>query len=549
MPYYVTLTGTTVDGKGQKIGAGMTLELAGVGSELLPETVVFEQEGRFRAKLLVNAVSAEQLRISYQGPAGNHVRQTAFALPAAPGTVDLQRIMLPVNFIPIELKDLMGYGLTGATVTLRESASEKEIPAQELGNGRYEGVNLLDGTYRITVVKEGYKTAESTPIRLADGIVSETLSFRLRHYVWISGMATNADGEGVREPVIHIEGLRSTETQKRSDLTGKFEIMLEVREVGNEKFYLEWKNTYRTPVIFKLPIRPEKKDLGEIRLPVNFLALLATDISGSTLGEVAITVKNEAGVAQTLQTDANGVGKTADLPNGWYRVAAQKAGYKVEHREVYVGDGKVTFVKLTLPHYVVLRGAVRDILRHVVGGAAVIFEEFTDAEGQKLRTTTDAAEGAFEQELLIDEPKFLEQPRGHFTVKKGEIERLFTFKIPVAPHQVLDYPTLLFPVNYLVGKVVDANAPTIPVPNAEVLLAVVAENPGESGLPANGLPERAASPEALRLTTNALGGFEAGYLQEGEYKITVQKEGYCVQEDFVRIAGPLQEKEFRLQKE
>jgi hypothetical protein len=263
-----------------------------------------------------------------------------------------------------------------------------------------------------------------------------------------------------------------------------------------------------------------------------------------------------------------------------YNVSVKKAGYKLESREVQVVDGTVIPVKFTLPHYVVIRGDVKDIRQKPVAGVSVIFEEFTDAEGQKLRTSTENSHGSFEQRLLIDDPRFLEQQKGHFRIKKGELERLFTFKIPVEPNQVLHYKTLLYPAKYLLGKVVDDAMRTVPIPEASISLVLVAENATVTDRPTSGSSnspfdytqdrlrtappsvlrtgfeqtgnlagETPRSQETFRFATDSLGVFEAGELQEGEYKITIQKEGYLTREDFVRISGLLQEREFTLQKE
>jgi hypothetical protein len=580
LPHYVNLEGTMVNGKGQKITSDTTLELGGSHSNLLPESVVFDQNGNFEVKLIVNTPGREQLHIKYAGEHGRHARKLSFVLPSAPETVNLQRVTLPVNFIPIEVRDLMGHGLIGTKIALHHLESGKEITAKELGGGRYEAQNLLDGSYKISVAKEGYKSVENPLVTVAGGVVSERKSFRLQHYVWITGIATNGEGDGIRDPVIHVEGLRSFDIQKQSDITGKFELKLEVREVGNEKLSIEWKNMYRTPLVFKLPERPERENLGKIRLPINFLFVLVTDISGSTLQDADVTVEGASGVIQSLKTDQNGSCKTSDLQNGVYKVSVRKSGYKLESQEVQVVDGTVIPVKFTLPHYVVIRGEVKDIMQKPVGGVSVIFEEFSDAEGQKLRTSTEASHGRFEQKLLIDDPRFLERQKGHFRIKKGGLEQLFTFKIPAEPDQVLYYKTLLFPAKYLLGKVVDNDVGTVPIPEANVSLMLVAEGPAVTDRAASdpstilrtspstefilskaeGLRtgfeqagdssgETFGSQEVLRFVTDSLGIFEAGELQEGEYKVTIQKEGYMTREDFVRISGLLQEREFTLQKE
>jgi uncharacterized surface anchored protein len=286
--------------------------------------------------------------------------------------------------------------------------------------------------------------------------------------------------------------------------------------------------------------------LGEIRLPVNFLSIVVTDISGSTLADVNVNVEDASGsVVQTLKTDQNGSCKTSDLPNGTYRVSVNKPGYTLESRDVYVSDGNLRTVKFTLPHYVIVRGQVKDITQKPVEKVNIIFEEFTDTEGQKLRTTTDAA-GEFEQQLLIDNPKFLEWQRGHFQMKKGGIDQTFTFRISTEPNQVSQYTTLLFPSRYLIGKVVEAEVNTIPIADASISFALTSKQTQLAGL-GNIFTTSDAQP-TLRFTTDALGVFEAGDLLEGDYKVTIRKEGYVVYEDFVKISGLLQEKEFRLYK-
>lgn len=551
LPYYVTLQGNAVDGKGQILTKGLSLELEGARSQLLPETVVFRSDGNFEAKLMVSASGKESFRITYTGEHDVHVRQIEFVLPQEPATVDVRRIILPINYIPIEVNDLRGYGLTGATVTLQHEISGQKIVAQELGDGKYEGQALPDGQYRMTVAKEGYKSVESELFRVADGIVSEPQSFKLQHYVWLTGLITNGEGNGVRDPTISVERLRSREIQKYTDITGKFEVKLEVQEVGNEKLYIEWKNMYRTSFLFKLPNTPEQKNLGEIRLPINFLAIVVMDISGSTLRDVDVTVENSGGVLQTLKTDQNGLCKTTEIPDGLYTITVKKAGYTIETREVYASDGAVVPVRFTLPHYVVIQGKVKDIRNKAVSGVAILFDEFTDSEGQPLRTSTDVT-GAFEQKLLVTDPKFLQHQRGHFRIKKGNVEQVFTFKIPAEPNQIASYRTLLFPTNYLLGKIVDAEIKAVPLAGATVTLGFIPEQSlagipfADSGKQGGGNTE---TQHLLRFTTDELGQFEAGDLQEGEYKVTIQKEGYLIYEDFVRISGLLQEKEFALTKE
>ncbi|MBD3309349.1 hypothetical protein GF339_23330, partial [candidate division KSB3 bacterium] len=248
LPYYITIEGTTIDGKGQELTSDIALELEGTHSQLIPGTVNFDQHGKFTATLLVNSPGREHLHITWKGKHGLHVRQIPFVLPEAPETVDLQRIALPVNFVPIEVNDLLGYGVTGATVTLYHIDTDTEIPARDKGNGRYEGEYLLDGTYKIAISKEGYKSVDNALVRVANGIVSTTQSFRLPHYVWVTGVATNGEGEGIRDPLIEFDHLRSHDTSKRTDITGTFEVQLEVQEVGTERMYISWKNAYTAPV-------------------------------------------------------------------------------------------------------------------------------------------------------------------------------------------------------------------------------------------------------------------------------------------------------------
>ncbi|MBD3306480.1 PEGA domain-containing protein, partial [candidate division KSB3 bacterium] len=492
------------------------------------------------------------LHITWKGKHGLHVRQIPFVVPEAPQTVDLQRIALPVNFVPIEVNDLLGYGVSGATVTLYHIDTDTEIPARDKGNGRYEGEYLLDGTYKIAITKEGYKPVDNALVRVANGIVSTTQSFRLPHYVWVTGVATNGEGEGIRDPLIAFDHLRSHDTSKRTDITGTFEVKLEVQEVGTERMYITWKNAYTAPVIFTLPARPEHLDLGEVRLPINFLSILVTDISGSPLQDVEVMIEREAATIQSLKTDLNGSCKTYDLPNGTYRISVKKSGYKTESQTVQVRDGNLVSTRFTLPHYLLIKGRVRDIMHHAVGNAEVIFEEFTEAANeQKLQTLTDPADGSFEQRLLIDNATFLERQKGHFLIKKGPIEQLFTFKIPKEPNQVIHYKTLLFPTNYLHGKVVDSNTKTVPISNAKISLTLISNqtSPGSSNPIQNRPEENNPAQETLRFTTDSLGTFQIDDLQKGEYKITIEKEGYATHEDFIRISGLLQEQEFMLRQE
>ncbi|GAK59686.1 peptidase C1A, papain [Candidatus Vecturithrix granuli] len=550
LPYYIQIRGKTVNGKGESLTSRIDIALAGMHSQIVSETIAFDQQGTFEASVLVHAPGREQLDVHWQGDYGQHTVSVPFLLPEIPQVVDLQRLTLPVNFIPIEVRDLLGYGVTGARVTLTHLLSGQDIPAQELGDGQYEGSNLPDGAYQIAVVKEGYKAVDNLVASVSKGVVSDTKSFRLKHYVWITGNVTNGEGEGVRDPVIEVERLRSFETSMHSDMTGRFEVQLEVQEVGMERLFLTWNNVYRTPVTFLVPEKPEKKDLGDIRLPINFLSFLATDISGSTLPDVEVTVKEVAsGRTQTYHTDLNGFCQTDDLPNGMYHVLVEKAGYRREAREVQVRDGESVALRFTLAHYVLVRGAVYDVLRHPVGEAEVIFEEFTDEKEQKLRTYTDAHTGRFEQRLLVNDATFLERQKGHVVVAKGETSQVLTFKIPATPNQVINYNGLLFPINYLDGKVVDAEIKTVPIEYAEISLTPLPEQP----LVATGSPtfseKETTTQETLHLTTDSLGRFEIGNLQQGEYKILIQKEGYLPHEDFIRISGLLQEQEFTLRKQ
>ncbi len=108
---------------------------------------------------------------------------------------------------------------------------------------------------------------------------------------------------------------------------------------------------------------------------------------------------------------------------------------------------------------------------------------------------------------------------------------------------------MLFPINYLEGKVVDAEIKTIPIEDAEITLTPLPEQPL---LIAGVLPffdKEIATQKTFHLTTDSLGRFEIGNLQQGEYKILIQKEGYLPHEDFIRISGLLQEQEFTLRKQ
>ena len=262
LPYYVQITGTTVNGKGEALSSHVDLSLTGLRSQLVPKSVSFDQHGNFEATLLVKASGREQLDVHWDGEYGRHTLSVPFILPETPQCVDLHRLTLPINFIPIDVKDLLGYGITGAQVTLAHLMSGEHIPAKELGNGYYEGQHLPDGSYQISVAKDGYKAVENMVATVSEGIVSDTKTFRLQHYVWITGQATNGDGEGVRDPFIEVERLRSLETSKQSDITGKFEIQLEVQEVGTERLYLTWKNTYRTPRRLHYPGKNRKRKIS-----------------------------------------------------------------------------------------------------------------------------------------------------------------------------------------------------------------------------------------------------------------------------------------------
>lgn len=550
LPYYIEITGKTVNGKGEALTSEIDVTLTGTHGQIAPETMSFEQQGIFKTTVLVSATGREKLDIHWQGEHGMHTLSVPVILPETPQVVDLQRLTLPINFIPIEVKDLLGYGVTGAAVTLSHLLTGQEILAHELGNGHYEGKNLPDGAYQISVLKEGYKAAENVVTTVSHGVVSDTKTFRLQHYVWISGKVTNGEGEGLRDPIIEVERLRSLEISKQSDITGRFDIQLEVQEMGTERIYLTWKNTYRTSVIFLIPGKPEKKDLGEIRLPINFLSILTTDISGSTLPDVNVAVKNVAsGWTQTFTTDLNGFCQTYELPNGTYHVSVEKPGYRMESGDIQVRDGESVSLRFTLPHYMLVRGYVHDIMRHPVGEAEIIFEEFTDEKDQKLRTRTDTYTGRFEQRLLVNDATFLERQKGHFIVTKGDISQIFTFKIPAIPNQIISYSGMLFPINYLEGKVVDAEIKTIPIEDAEITLTPLPEQPL---LIAGVLPffdKEIATQKTFHLTTDSLGRFEIGNLQQGEYKILIQKEGYLPHEDFIRISGLLQEQEFTLRKQ
>ena len=553
LPHYVELQGTIVDGKGQTLGSDVAIELTGLHSSLMPGSVVFGGTGNFEARLLVKTEGQENLSLSYNGSNGRHDRDIPFMLPSVPTTVDLRRVTLPVNFIPIEVRDLRGYGVSNATVTLTHINTRVEIRVTELGNGRYEGRNLLDGTYAIAVSKSDYKAVKDRLVHVEGGMVSEIQSFQLKHYVWITGTAVNGEGDGLRDLMIHVDGLCSRVTDKRSDITGKFEVKLEVQALGNEKMLLTWKNAYRTPRVFKVPGKPERKNLGEIRLPINFVSVLATDISGSTLRDVEVSIRDASGPLQTLKTDQNGFCKTSDLADGMYTLTVKKAGYRTESRDMRVSDGVVLPVRFTLPHYVTVRGTVKDIRQKPVEGAAVIFDDFTGANGQESSSSTTGPEGKFEQQLLIDDPKFLERQKGYFRIQKDRIEQVFTFKIPAASNRVISYKTLLFPRQYFLGKVVDSTMTTVPIQDARVSLIFLAEqlpsSESQTARAASESPQAIQQQEPLQFMTDSLGYFEAGNLQRGEYKLTIQKEGYHTREAYLRISGLLQEQEFMLQKE
>ena len=232
-----------------------------------------------------------------------------------------------------------------------------------------------------------------------------------------------------------------------------------------------------------------------------------------------------------------------------YHVSVEKAGYKMESRDVQLRDGQHLSLRFTLPHYVIVRGSLKDIMQNPVGNAEIIFEEFTDENDQKLRTTTDPDTGAFEQRLLVNNATFLERQKGHFGVSKDEMSQIYTFKIPAIPNQTITYTALLFPINYLYGKVVDADIKTVPLEHADIALTPIPEQPlvmtGAFPVSEKDIP----SQETFHLTTDSLGRFEIGNLQQREYKLTIQKDGYAPHEEFIRISGLLQEQEFALHKE
>ena len=547
LPYYVDIRGTSIDGKGQTLSSGITLSLASQSSQLLKDSITFEQDGSFHARLLVTHRGQEQLHLAWQGEHGVHARDISFTLPDAPQLVDLQRLSLPINFIPVEVKDLQGYGLAGATVRLYHVESESTMNATDLGDGQYEGQNLPDGSYEISVTKDGYKASEHILVSVAEGFVSEKRSFMLRHYVNITGIATNGNGEGVSDPVIEVEKQRSEVSQVSSEVSGEFELKLEVKEVGNERIYLDWKHEYRLPLIFKLPERPETKDLGEIRLPINFLSIFSSDISGSTLPEVTVLVEEpNIGFSQLLKTDKNGFCRTDELPNGHYEVSLSKRGYQPASRKVQLYDGRNMTLRFTLPHYVIIKGRVIDVMDNAVGAADIIFDEFFDANYQKIRAFTDSENGQFEQQLLIDDPAFLERQKGHFSISKRGLKQEFTFKIPPQPEQVIHYKTLLFPISYLNGKVVDTDIQTVPITDARVSLTPVSPQLFTGPPRKNGGASDSSS--LVEITTDSLGEFTVSHLAPGEYKISIQKDGYQTYEDFIRISSLLQDQEFALRR-
>jgi hypothetical protein len=162
---------------------------------------------------------------------------------------------------------------------------------------------------------------------------------------------------------------------------------------------------------------------------------------------------------------------------------------------------------------------------------------------------TDLKTGEFDQKLLINDSAFLERQKGHFLIHKGDISQVFTFKIPTIPNQVIHYKTLLFPINYLYGKVVDTDIQTVPIPNAQVSLIPVSLQASGFQRQVSVNTSQTAPQPLLRSSTDSLGIFEISNLRQGEYKITIEKEGYVTYEDFTRISGLLQEQEFTLRKE
>lgn len=549
IPYYVTVQGMVVDGKGQTLTDDVQITLEETVSHLVPDSLTFHPDGHFSVQVLVNAQGNEYLQASYMGEYALHTRRMRFVLPSQPGTIDLQRITLPMNVVPIEVTDLQGYGIEAASVMLNHLDSGKEMLAADKGNGLYECQQLPDGSYRILMSKDGYTSLESSVFSVSGGVVSEVKSFQLHHYVRVTGIITNGEGDGVRDPLVTVDGLRSRVSQIASGSDGTFDMELEVREIGNEQLSVTWKNTYRKPLIFKLPDAPGRKNLGDIRLPVNFLSLVITDISGSPIPDATVTVTDAAGQrVQTLRSDQNGTCKTRDLPNGAYTVVVTKAHYADARHEEYVSNGLVRVVRVTLPHYMTIRGHIKDITGKPVDDVSVIFDDFAGQDGQKLRATPQAGTGRFEQLLLIDDARFLERQRGQFSIKKGDIQQTFSFRISTQPNLIASYTTLLFPSRYLVGKVVDAEDQTTPIPDVSVSLVYLTKRPGLPGPISDVLRDASASetPDTLHVTTNTLGAFEAGNLQEGEYRVTIRKEGYEDAEDFVHISGLLQEKVFIL---
>ncbi len=138
----------------------------------------------------------------------------------------------------------------------------------------------------------------------------------------------------------------------------------------------------------------------------------------------------------------------------------------MESGDIQVRDGESVSLRFTLPHYMLVRGYVHDIMRHPVGEAEIIFEEFTDEKDQSfvhelIRTPDDLG-----NDYLVNDATFLERQKGHFIVTKGDISQIFTFKIPAIPNQIISYGGMLFPINYLEGKSRGCRIKTIPIEDA-----------------------------------------------------------------------------------
>ena len=161
-----------------------------------------------------------------------------FTLLTYPGEQHFEELRLPINFIPIQVQNVAEQGIDDAEITValvdsteRQRTTDEQIAMASnplrplhLGQGRYEAGDLKDGTYSISITRNGYESQERTVAVMSGEVAPETLVI-LPHYVVVKGNVIDGKGNGIANALLEFDAQNSDILENPGH--GKY--MLEIR--------------------------------------------------------------------------------------------------------------------------------------------------------------------------------------------------------------------------------------------------------------------------------------------------------------------------------